>query len=543
MKKVNIFFKICSIVCSMLLFTACPEPPEPEPSLQANIESYSFSSEGGSKDIAISCNVDWSVSSTESWIEVEKLESGSFVGIRVSVPSYNYQNKREGKVVVMTRTGSKKVTITIRQKGINQGDEDDEYDEDDNDNEDDGSNSGNSGNSGNQSDDTGEIASRYAAGSGTEKDPYVIKTAAELRKLAYDVNVTHTSHEGKYFCLDADICLNSESLMSNVAANEKKLNKWTPIGSQESIYDVFFSGTLDGKGHIISGLYVPSGHFGGLFSTLTKANIKNIRITNAYVESKKVGIIAARIYSLKGAVNISNCYVSGYLKGNEVGGICGYTYIHLQRCNNINIIGCKSDVTIEGDICTDDTTNYLGGIAGYMYNSDDYEKTHTNIYNCISEARISKGKYCGGICSMIEGANIINCKTNSILSGSLYVGGLGGYVDGTVRHTLISNCVITGTVSEEPNDRIYLGALAGFIIRNNTTTCKNCYWNATEIIHGISWNVSEKTPISNCKGMSEVDMKSSDFLSELNKNASALTITAAPWIKGKDGFPTIDINF
>ena len=63
------------------------------------------------------------------------------------------------------------------------------------------------------------IATKYAGGSGTKDDPWLISNDLELAKLAHDVTngTTKAMFAGKYFKLNKDINLNK--------------GKWMPIGT------------------------------------------------------------------------------------------------------------------------------------------------------------------------------------------------------------------------------------------------------------------------------------------------------------------------
>ena len=90
----------------------------------------------------------------------------------------------------------------------------------------------------------GSIADSYASGSGTSADPYVIKTAAQLKKL-----VTDPETEGKFYVLENDIYLNDTSSVNWAKAPDS--NKWV---EPTAISGVNFEGKFDGQGHKIFGL-------------------------------------------------------------------------------------------------------------------------------------------------------------------------------------------------------------------------------------------------------------------------------------------------
>ena len=95
----------------------------------------------------------------------------------------------------------------------------------------------------------GTVATEFAGGTGTESDPYLIETGAQLAYLAQQTN---QGYSGYYYKLIADIELNSDVLTADFELNGTPANTWTPIGISN-----YFSGYFDGGNHIVSGVYVP----------------------------------------------------------------------------------------------------------------------------------------------------------------------------------------------------------------------------------------------------------------------------------------------
>ena len=114
-------------------------------------------------------------------------------------------------------------------------------------------------------------------GSGTESDPYLISTPEELYGLA-EVSATN-NFSGKFIKLKNDIVVNTGDA-KNYATSAPK-NTWKQISAS-----LDFSGTFDGAGHTISGLYlVSSGQYVGLFGrTALGSMIKNLRLENSYFQ-------------------------------------------------------------------------------------------------------------------------------------------------------------------------------------------------------------------------------------------------------------------
>lgn len=119
-------------------------------------------------------------------------------------------------------------------------------------------------------------ASTQLSGSGTEADPYVISSAAQLQAFAALVDAGNT-YAGQYVALGADIDLSG-------------VDNWNPIGAEaksDTCLDKLFAGTFDGRGHTVSGLKIRVADAAsetnvGLFSTLgNTAVVKNLNLTDA----------------------------------------------------------------------------------------------------------------------------------------------------------------------------------------------------------------------------------------------------------------------
>ena len=87
------------------------------------------------------------------------------------------------------------------------------------------------------------------AGSGTEKDPWKITSAADLAALREFMILREDTTQGKYFLQTEDISL------SAYCGSGK--GDWTPLGSEDA--SEYFKGTYDGGGHTVSGLYIENG--------------------------------------------------------------------------------------------------------------------------------------------------------------------------------------------------------------------------------------------------------------------------------------------
>lgn len=144
------------------------------------------------------------------------------------------------------------------------------------------------------------------AGSGTAADPYQIRTADELYWFAqYGGSSAHAK-------LMNDITINENVLDVDGDLNGTGLREWTPINN--------YTGTFDGGGHGISGLYI---------------NIEN-GISDTYVYVGLFGYIGrgGKVQDL----NIKDSDITGSATVNDagvsVGSVCGKNHGTIENCSN-----------------------------------------------------------------------------------------------------------------------------------------------------------------------------------------------------------------
>ena len=210
----------------------------------------------------------------------------------------------------------------------------------------------------------GHIAEKFAGGTGTESDPYQISNGAELAYLAQQVNAGE-SYSDKYFTLTADIRLNT----ADVPAAEDSPNSWTPIGKPGKLKkpSIPFSGTFDGRGHTVSGLYIEStATCQGLFGYIgTGATVQNLIVTGTdTVNSNTAGGIAGKV---EAGVTVTDCGFRGTVSALAyVGGIVGNCAGTVNNCYNLGSVSGTQDNSL----------NVAGGIVG-----NGNGATVSNCYN------------------------------------------------------------------------------------------------------------------------------------------------------------------
>ena len=172
-----------------------------------------------------------------------------------------------------------------------------------------------------------------------EGDVIPIKTAEQFRQIGTDTTVEidgkyYEFIEEGYYVLKNDIDLGGYDYNNDAWVSSKQ---WTPITSD-------FTGTLDGLGNSIKGLYINNnddyqGLFGGLVAT-----VKNLNIQDSYVKGDEyVGAVAGYVYPGEGT--IKNCYNYSPVKGtSHVGGIAGNLTDDIVKCKNTGSIFGNSNV-------------------------------------------------------------------------------------------------------------------------------------------------------------------------------------------------------
>ena len=205
----------------------------------------------------------------------------------------------------------------------------------------------------------GTVATAFAGGSGTAEDPYQIANGAQLARFAAIVNGTDGMTQNTAACgkLTADILLNDTEGWENWGSTAPA-NTWTPIGSGSQS----FTGTLDGDGHSVSGIYINSeADRKGLVGYLgSDGALQNLGVKASYI---KGGYYVGGLCGDNNRGTVKNCYNTGSVAGtgSEAGGLCGYNY-------GDTVTNCYNTGNVAGDI-------QVGGVCG-----KNDQGTVTNCY-------------------------------------------------------------------------------------------------------------------------------------------------------------------
>ena len=204
---------------------------------------------------------------------------------------------------------------------------------------------------------------------------YQIRTAGELYWFTALVNGNGLLTDGTppnnsaNAVLTSDITVNTNVLdgSGNLAETSDTHLDWIPIGNSDRPY----TGTFNGQGHTISGLYFndSSKNYVGLFGWLQNGNIQNTGIVDSYFKGHyRVGGLCG--YDVNGS--ISYCYNTGAVSGSSnsynVGGVCGYADNgSISYCYNTGAVSGSYNV---GGVCG---LNY-GTISNCYFDNNKYDK-------------------------------------------------------------------------------------------------------------------------------------------------------------------------
>ena len=185
------------------------------------------------------------------------------------------------------------------------------------------------------------VATDFGSGDGTQANPYIISTGAELALLSQKVNDGET-FAGVYFKLAKNISLNGKT--------------FTTIGSKNNK----FEGIFDGNGCVISNFKISTsesyaGLFGYVSGTIQNLGVQGTVSVSGTSANAYVGMIAG--YNTG---TIQNCFATGSVtlssaNTTHAGGLVGY--------NEGNIINSYATTNV-----TSTSTGYMayaGGLVGY----------------------------------------------------------------------------------------------------------------------------------------------------------------------------------
>ncbi|MBP5397838.1 MAG: hypothetical protein J6Y32_04325 [Bacteroidales bacterium] len=381
----------------------------------------------------------------------------------------------------------------------------------------------------------------FFGGSGTQADPYQIKTLAHLKNM-----YTGSDYKGIYYIMVDDIALSSEEAAAYVEINN-------------------FYGHLDGNDHAISGLTTPLfGDFRGWVSNLDVSANVNFNGTDSRIKGVDygIGILAHYLYNTDDTNTVSNVTTRGSLTidgltkshAYQVGAIAGSS-------NGVPLSGCKNyaDITIES-VNVGSSNLRVGGLAGVLQSSTRASSQNCENHGAVTVKAVTAGAEVGigGVFGLLTQAStvITNCDNTGAVSvnyndiGSITWNAVGGIVGlCTGNNISILNCDNTGAVSNANSAakaydgntivaKFSTGGVGGYL--QGAFTMTSC--SSTGNISGVSWvgglvgrNSNGGAQITSCKsagtlttmGVSAVHCIggiAGEFVGTLQKSYSTMTI-------------------
>ena len=345
------------------------------------------------------------------------------------------------------------------------------------------------------------------SGSGTEADPYVIKTLDQYLAFAESVNLGQ-SYQGKHIALGADIDMSSLAEAYRPVGNESHpfegtfdgkgytLKNWSHTAYDESYQGLF---GMAGVQSVIKNLKVdnPSltsaGAYTGIVVGYSSGVVSNVTVTGATMKHNNSfggGVIGA----FKGTT-ASNLSFTGTLTGaGETGGVIG----ELQAGT---VTDLESHGTVSVESVYSSVFHGLGGVIGGTLN-----KGEMHIERCYNDAMVNataSNVLTGGVVGDLAYANLSGsfnvgpvaavCTTSRELDGTINQVGAAGGVAGRVYGSTMTDCYNSNIVINSGNNE-HVGGLLGYVVKpimtyvnghfegyKNPSRVTSCY-NSGEVI-------------------------------------------------------------
>ena len=309
----------------------------------------------------------------------------------------------------------------------------------------------------------GSSVSSSFVGEGTEENPYLIQSAADLALLKSNAS-TGSLYNNKYFKMTKSIDLNNSNfIISN------------------------FSGNFDGNNCSIRGLAINSNsNCTGLFSSVSSGEIKNLSTYGEVYGLDRVGVIVGESYGT--LINCQN-YATVYGKSYR-GGLAGVTHSKVINCINYGESLVRSGYDSWAS----------GGLIGMANANVENSKNFGNVSGTTTDI--------GGLIS-IANNEVINCENHGNVSGGTW--GAGGIVASAGDSFIVKKCINYGAIS------VSGGQSAGIIgkLKGEVAHCIN-YGNiiGSVLCGGIAGSDQDKVNINNCinKGVVKASSQSGGII-------------------------------
>ncbi|MDA3837761.1 MAG: T9SS type A sorting domain-containing protein [Candidatus Delongbacteria bacterium] len=256
------------------------------------------------------------------------------------------------------------------------------------------------------------VFSQFAGGTGTEEDPWLIRTASNLDSIRYYIGEEHAD---QYF-------LQIENIDLGVAPWNNGTG-WKPIGDDTlpfmGNYEVEIDRQWNGYDYYSEILHLVINdtllNNAGLFGVIQNASIVNVQVILGEILGKNsCGSLAGSSKNSK-IINCSaaSCKITGL--DNNIGGLIGFSV------GDSVSVGC-SDIwwgLPAGEV------SGIGNVGGLIGNCK------SSISNCYSTSDIEGNNSVGGFIGLVNNSSILNCHSVGNVTGDYFIGGLVGAGDST----------------------------------------------------------------------------------------------------------------
>ena len=323
---------------------------------------------------------------------------------------------------------------------------------------------------------------------GSENFPFQITDEADLRAAGRGGSGDYTT--GKYIQWTLD-----KHYEQTVNIDLSETGDWTPIPAN-------FTGSYDGKGHIITGMIInaPSAGTQAMFSSINDAGtIKNLGL-------KDINIIAGNQASGIAGSNrgtISNCYTTGSITGIDiVGGIAG-------RMDAGAVRNCYSTCVISAAGRESDGEAIAAGVVGFCNGG--------TVEFCFAAG------------------NVISTSINGAAASNSTGGIVGLHQSGPVRNCIALNQKIATGVTSNINVGRVVGKNTNAVLITN-----NRAWSGMTILY--DWNGSAGTGKTISSGLTSVDglnINNSEAVTQTTWTSAGFIFNANSWKWDIDYMPSL----
>lgn len=296
-------------------------------------------------------------------------------------------------------------------------------------------------------------------GKGTEAEPYLLKSADDVAKLAANVRFSNeeSNYIGEYFKLTCDLDLQNYEWWG-IGGCFGHIG-WGAASTDKTDWDKeMFSGIFLGDNHVIYNFNLADSNAdgkaltaNGFFGYVGYGEIYDLGIVNGDITLDGASRCAALIGASRYELTVSNCFNRANLTFNyngtgevRVGGLMGAvmndgsTHRLIENCYN------SGDITV--NLSKDMAAHDVGGIAGYLADG-----SKNQIINCYNTGDIT-----------------VNADHGTVATGNNHTIGLGSLIGsyafkGTVS---IENCGAGGTITfncENAEGNAVIGTFVGYV--------------------------------------------------------------------------------